>query len=82
MYLYILYIILYLYIGVVRNGKENQNADDKKRSYKVDTEEEDEPIKPKKRRLIIPDVDSDEDSGDEFKPGLLQAEPRIFLSLL
>lgn len=52
--------------GFDKNGKENQNIDDKKRSHKEDTEEE--PVKPKKRRLIIPDVDSDEDSGDEFKP--------------
>lgn len=62
--------MLYLYVGFVRNGKENKNTDDKKRLYKKDTEEEeDEPIKPKRRRLIIPDVDSGEDSGDEFKPG-------------
>lgn len=50
-------------------GKENKN-DDKKRSHINDEDEEDEPIRPKKRRLIIPDVDSGEDSGDEFKPGL------------
>lgn len=67
------HIALYLYIGLVKNGKENKNSDDKKRLFKEDTEEEDEPIKPKKRRLIIPDVDSDEDSGDEFKPSLLIA---------
>lgn len=66
-------LYLYTYIGLVKNGKENKNSDDKKRLYKEDTEEEDEPIKPKKRRLIIPDVDSDEDSGDEFKPSLLIA---------
>ncbi|XP_071562945.1 probable DNA mismatch repair protein Msh6 [Temnothorax nylanderi] len=55
--------------GFVRNGKENKNTDDKKRTHKEDTEEEeDEPIRPKKRRLIIPDVESGEDSGDEFKP--------------
>lgn len=53
-------------------GKENQqNANDRKRLYKKDEdEEEDQLIKPKKRRVIIPDIDSDEDSGDEFKPGL------------
>lgn len=62
------HIALYLYIGLIKNGKENQ--EDRKRLYKEDIEEEEEPIKPKKRRLIIPDVDSDEDSGDEFKPSL------------
>lgn len=63
----------YLYIEFVRNGKENKNIKDKKRLYKENNEEEeeDEPVKFKKRRLIIPDVDSDEDSGDEFKPGSL-----------
>ena len=62
--------MLHLYVGFIKNGKENQNTDDKKRSHNKDTEkEEDESIKPKRRRLIIPDIDSDEDSGDEFKPG-------------
>ncbi|KAH0951034.1 hypothetical protein HN011_010133 [Eciton burchellii] len=62
--------------GFIKNkGKENQNIDGRKRLYKKDEDEEeeeeedDQSIKPKKRRLIIPDVDSDEDSGDEFKPG-------------
>ena len=65
-----IYIVLHLYVGFIKNGKENQNTDDKKRSYNKDTEEEeDESIKPKRQRLIIPDIDSDEDSGDEFKPG-------------
>ncbi|XP_011874515.1 PREDICTED: probable DNA mismatch repair protein Msh6 [Vollenhovia emeryi] len=54
--------------GFVKNGKENKDTGDKKRSYKEDTEAEDEPARPKKRRLIIPDVESGEDSGDEFKP--------------
>jgi len=69
-----------LYVGFVKNGKENQNTDDKKRSYKDSDEEKEEIIKPKRRRLIIPDVDSDEDSGDEFKPGLLITQAIIFLS--
>ncbi|KAL0119437.1 hypothetical protein PUN28_007732 [Cardiocondyla obscurior] len=53
-----------------KDGKENKNID-KKRSHKEDTEEEEEedkPIQPKRRRLIIPDVESDNDSGDEFIP--------------
>ncbi|XP_036147263.1 probable DNA mismatch repair protein Msh6 isoform X2 [Monomorium pharaonis] len=55
--------------GLVQNGKENRNTVDKKRSYKKDIEEEkDEPIQPKKRRLVIPNDESD-DSGDEFRPG-------------
>lgn len=67
------FVFTYVFIGFVRNGKENQNTD-KKRSLRENTEEEeDEPVKPKKRRLIIPDVESDEDSGDEFKPSLLIA---------
>ncbi|XP_029035592.1 probable DNA mismatch repair protein Msh6 [Osmia bicornis bicornis] len=54
-------------------GKENKNVEDRKRVYKDDDEEEDqakeiELTQPKKRRLIIPEVDSGEDSGDEFKP--------------
>ncbi|XP_014470347.1 PREDICTED: probable DNA mismatch repair protein Msh6 [Dinoponera quadriceps] len=50
-------------------GKENQNTDERKRSYKEDQDdEEDKSIKPKRRRLIIPDDDSGEDSGDDFKP--------------
>jgi hypothetical protein len=65
-----------LSLGFIKNkGKENQNIDGRKRLYKKDEDEEeeedDQSIKPKKRRLIIPDVDSDEDSGDEFKPGRL-----------
>ncbi|XP_054003726.1 probable DNA mismatch repair protein Msh6 isoform X2 [Hylaeus anthracinus] len=53
-------------------GKENK-SEDRKRVYKDDDEEEAEekPIRPaqaKKRRLIIPDEESGEDSGDEFKP--------------
>lgn len=72
--MYIYDCVLYLYIELVRNGKENQNTNDKKRSYKEDTkEEEDVSVKLKKRRLSIPDTDSNEDSGDEFKPGLLIA---------
>lgn len=54
-------------------GKENKNLEDRKRIYKDDEEEEkekSEPIQTKKRRLIIPDEESGEDSGDEFKPGL------------
>lgn len=53
-------------------GRENKNPEDRKRVYKDDEEEEKEekPIQLKKRRLIIPDVESGEDSGDEFKPGL------------
>lgn len=63
-----------IYIECVKNsrGKENQNTDDRKRSHKDEQDdEEDKSIKPKRRRLIIPDVDSDaDDSGDDFKPGL------------
>ncbi|XP_018403551.1 PREDICTED: probable DNA mismatch repair protein Msh6 [Cyphomyrmex costatus] len=61
--------------GFVRNGKENQNTDDKKRSYTKDKDDdkEDDPVKPKRRRLIIPD-DNSEDSGDEFKPEDLSEE--------
>ncbi|XP_012344684.1 probable DNA mismatch repair protein Msh6 [Apis florea] len=54
-------------------GKENKNLEDRKRIYKDDEEEEkeeNEPIQIKKRRLIIPDEESGEDSGDEFKPDL------------
>lgn len=54
-------------------GKENKNLEDRKRIYKDDEEEEkeeSEPIQTKKRRLIIPDEESGEDSGDEFKPDL------------
>ncbi|XP_015439440.1 PREDICTED: DNA mismatch repair protein Msh6 [Dufourea novaeangliae] len=53
-------------------GKENRNAEDKKRIYEDDEEEEkdkDEPRQLKKRRLVISDEESGEDSGDEFKPG-------------
>ncbi|CAK9830154.1 Probable DNA mismatch repair protein Msh6 [Anthophora retusa] len=54
-------------------GKENKNVEDRKRNYKDDEEEEEEKeesevTQPKKRRLIIPDVESGDDSGDEFKP--------------
>ncbi|EFN63608.1 Probable DNA mismatch repair protein Msh6 [Camponotus floridanus] len=50
------------------NGKENQNTYDKKRSYKKNDDKEDnEPVKIKRRRLIIPDDDSDEDIENEFK---------------
>lgn len=67
-----------LYIAKTPNkGKENKDVKDRKRVFKDDDdkekeeeEEESEPIRPKKRRLIIPDVESEEDSGDEFKPGL------------
>lgn len=56
-------------------GKENIDVKDKKNVSKDDNDEEEEteekePIQPKKRRLIIPDEESGEDSGDEFKPGL------------
>lgn len=67
------YIYIWLYIELTgNNGKENQNTNDKKRSYKKNGDKEDnEPIKIKRRRLIIPDDDSDEDIEDiEFKPGL------------
>lgn len=47
------------------------DTEDRKRSYNEDKDDEEKPTKmPKRRRLIIPDVDSDEDSGEEFKPGL------------
>ncbi|OAD61552.1 putative DNA mismatch repair protein Msh6 [Eufriesea mexicana] len=55
-------------------GKENKNVKDKKSIFKDDDDDDDEdqeecePIQPKKRRLIIPDEESGEDSGDEFKP--------------
>ncbi|XP_076766173.1 DNA mismatch repair protein Msh6 [Xylocopa sonorina] len=58
-------------------GKENKNVLDRKRSYENEDEDEEEEEKkeseiqqPKKRRLIIPDEESGEDSGDEFKPDL------------
>lgn len=65
-------------IYIARNpskGKENIDVKDKKNVSKDDNDEEEEmeekePIQPKKRRLIIPDEESGEDSGDEFKPGL------------
>lgn len=55
-------------------GKENKGVGDKKRVYKDDEEENEEKkepelTQPRKRRLIIPDEESGEDSGDEFKPG-------------
>lgn len=68
------YIILLYYIGRIQNkGKENQDVSDRKRAYKedeIDEEDKEKLIKPKKRRLIIPNVDSDEDSGDDYKPSL------------
>lgn len=54
-------------------GKENKNTEDRKRTYKDDEAEEkdeEEPRQFKKRRLVIPDVESGDDSGDEFKPGV------------
>lgn len=68
-------------IGKTPNkGKENKGVGDKKRVYKDDEEENEEKkepelTQPRKRRLIIPDEESGEDSGDEFKPGLC----RIFI---
>ncbi|XP_050450854.1 probable DNA mismatch repair protein Msh6 [Cataglyphis hispanica] len=51
------------------NGKENQNSNDRKRLHKKnDDKKENEPVKIKRRRLIIPDDDSDEDIENEFKP--------------
>lgn len=52
-------------------GKENKNVEDRKRIYKDDVDEEEKEIEPrqiKRPRLIIPDEESGEDSGDDFKP--------------
>ena len=48
--------------------KEPKDTPDRKRSIDDDDSEEVTPVKPKRRRLIIPEDDSAE-SGDEFKPG-------------
>lgn len=71
-------ITLYIYFVILRTGKtpskgkENKNVPEKKRVYKDDDEDDEEDSEPKqlkKRRLIIPDVESGDDSEDEFKPG-------------
>ncbi|XP_012286624.1 probable DNA mismatch repair protein Msh6 [Orussus abietinus] len=48
-------------------GKENVISTERKRSIEDDEDEGPSPVKPKKRRIIIPE--DSEDSEDEFKPG-------------
>lgn len=53
------------------SGKENQSANDKKRSHKSnDDTEENESVKIKRRRIVVFDDDSDED----YKPDVKKSE--------
>ncbi|XP_015186133.1 PREDICTED: probable DNA mismatch repair protein Msh6 [Polistes dominula] len=63
--------------------KENRQIDIRKRNWKNEESDENEeivPVQPKRRRIIIPEEDSGEDSGDSFKPDSADEDSETELS--